>query len=109
MCSYPGLLRYSIQKQGVQKLLDAVIEYMPSPLDIPAIKGVDMEGNEIERQSSDEEPFSALVFKIMTDPFVGKLAYFRVLLRYIKLRFLCTERYKGQEGACRTYSSDACK
>ncbi len=66
------------RNKGVQKLLDAVIEFMPSPLDIPAIKGVDMEGNEVERHSSDAEPFSALAFKIMTDPFVGKLAYFRV-------------------------------
>jgi len=66
------------RNKGVQKLLDAVIEFMPSPIDIPAIKGVDMEGNEIERHSSDEEPFAALAFKIMTDPFVGKLAYFRV-------------------------------
>ena len=66
------------RNKGVQKLLDAVVEFMPSPLDIPAIKGVDMEGNEIERHSSDEEPFSALAFKIMTDPFVGKLAFFRV-------------------------------
>ncbi len=66
------------RNKGVQKLLDAVIEFMPSPLDIPAIKGVDMDGNEVERHSSDDEPFSALAFKIMTDPFVGKLAYFRV-------------------------------
>ncbi len=66
------------RNKGVQKLLDAVIEFMPSPLDIPAIKGVDMEGNEVERHSSDEEPFSALAFKIMADPFVGKLAFFRV-------------------------------
>ncbi len=66
------------RNKGVQKLLDAVIEYMPSPIDIPAIKGVDLQGNETERHSSDEEPFSALAFKIMTDPFVGKLAYFRV-------------------------------
>ena len=66
------------RNKGVQKLLDAVIEFMPSPVDIPAIKGVDMEGNEIERHSSDEEPFSALAFKIMSDPFVGKLAFFRV-------------------------------
>ena len=66
------------RNKGVQKLLDAVIEYMPAPTDIPAIKGTDMDGNEAERHSSDEEPFAALVFKIMTDPFVGKLAYFRV-------------------------------
>ncbi|HJA06595.1 MAG TPA: elongation factor G [Candidatus Mediterraneibacter pullicola] len=66
------------RNKGVQKLLDAVLEFMPAPTDIPAIKGVDEDGNEVERHSSDEEPFSALVFKIMTDPFVGKLAYFRV-------------------------------
>ena len=66
------------RNKGVQKLLDAVIEYMPSPLDIPSIKGTDMEGNEVERHSSDAEPFSALAFKIMADPFVGKLAFFRV-------------------------------
>ena len=66
------------RNKGVQKMLDAVIEYMPAPTDIPAIKGVDMDGNEIERHSSDEEPFSALAFKIMADPFVGKLAFFRV-------------------------------
>ncbi|RZT03120.1 elongation factor G [Cuneatibacter caecimuris] len=66
------------RNKGVQKLLDAVIEFMPSPVDIPSIKGVDMEGNEVERHSSDEEPFAALAFKIMTDPFVGKLAFFRV-------------------------------
>ena len=66
------------RNKGVQKLLDAILEYMPAPTDIPAIKGVDMEGNEVERHSSDEEPFSALAFKIMADPFVGKLAFFRV-------------------------------
>jgi len=66
------------RNKGVQKLLDAVIEFMPSPLDIPAIKGTDLDGNEVERHSSDDEPFSALAFKIMADPFVGKLAFFRV-------------------------------
>ncbi len=66
------------RNKGVQKLLDAVLEFMPAPTDIPAIKGVDLEGNEVERHASDEEPFSALAFKIMADPFVGKLAFFRV-------------------------------
>ncbi len=66
------------RNKGVQKLLDAVVEYMPAPTDIPAIKGVDLEGNEIERHSSDDEPFAALAFKIMTDPFVGKLSFIRV-------------------------------
>ncbi len=66
------------RNKGVQKLLDAVLEYMPAPTDIEAIKGTDMEGNEVVRHSSDDEPFSALAFKIMADPFVGKLAFFRV-------------------------------
>lgn len=66
------------RNKGVQKLLDAILKFMPAPTDIPAIKGVDLNGNEVERHSSDEEPFSALAFKIMADPFVGKLAFFRV-------------------------------
>ena len=66
------------KNKGVQKLLDAILEFMPAPTDIPPIDGTDLDGNEVVRHSSDEEPFSALVFKIMTDPFVGKLAYFRV-------------------------------
>ncbi len=66
------------RNKGVQKLLDAVLEYMPAPTDIPAITGTDLDGNEVERHASDDEPFSALAFKIMADPFVGKLAFFRV-------------------------------
>jgi len=66
------------RNKGVQKLLDAILEFMPAPTDIPAIKGTDMDGNEVERHSSDDEPFAALAFKIMADPFVGKLAFFRV-------------------------------
>ena len=74
----PVVCGSSYKNKGVQKMLDAVIDYMPSPLDIPAIKGVLEDGTEDERKASDEEPFSALAFKIMTDPFVGKLAFFRV-------------------------------
>ena len=66
------------RNKGVQKLLDAILEYMPAPTDIPPIQGVDLDGNEVVRHSSDEEPFSALAFKIMTDPFVGRLSFFRV-------------------------------
>ena len=69
----------SYRNKGVQKLLDAIVDYMPSPVDVPAIKGVDPDtGEEVERPSSDEEPFAALAFKIATDPFVGKLCFFRV-------------------------------
>ena len=76
----PVLCGTSYRNKGVQPLLDAVVEYMPSPLDIPAIKGVDPDDpeKELERHPSDDEPFSALAFKIMTDPFVGKLAFCRV-------------------------------
>ena len=68
----------SYKNKGVQLLLDAIIDYLPSPIDVPAIEGVDLDGNEVQRHSSDDEPFSALAFKIVTDPYVGKLAYFRV-------------------------------
>jgi elongation factor G len=68
----------AFKNKGVQPLLDSVVSYMPSPLDVPAIKGHDMDGNEIERQAKDSEPFSALIFKIMADPFVGSLAFIRV-------------------------------
>lgn len=69
----------SFKNKGVQTLLDAVVDYMPSPLDIPAIKGTDMRGEgEIVRKADDDEPFSALAFKIMTDPYMGQLTYFRV-------------------------------
>ncbi|MCR4751677.1 MAG: elongation factor G [Eubacterium sp.] len=74
----PVLCGSAHQNKGIQKLIDAVIEYMPAPTDVPDITGTDSEGNEIVRHSSDEEPFSALVFKIVSDPFVGRLAYFRV-------------------------------
>ena len=76
----PVLCGTSYRNKGVQPLLDAVVEYMPSPLDIPAIKGVDPDDpeKEMERHPSDDEPFSALAFKIMTDPYVGRLSFFRV-------------------------------
>ena len=75
----PVVCGTSYKNKGVQKLLDAVIDYMPSPLDIPAIKGINPDTEEEdERHASDDEPFSALAFKIMTDPFVGKLCFFRV-------------------------------
>ena len=75
----PVICGSSFKNKGVQNLLDAVVAYLPSPLDIPAIKGIDADSQtEIERKASDEEPFSALAFKIMTDPFVGQLCFFRV-------------------------------
>ena len=74
----PVLCGSAHQNKGIQKLLDAVIEFMPAPIDIPHVKGTDLDGNEVECPSSDDAPFAALVFKIVSDPFVGRLAYFRV-------------------------------
>ncbi len=74
----PVLCGSSYRNKGVQPMLDAVVEYLPSPLDIPPVNGVDEDGAETHREATDEGPFAALAFKIMTDPFVGKLAFFRV-------------------------------
>ncbi len=74
----PALCGSAFKNKGVQALLDAVIEYLPSPIDIPPVKGTDENGNEVERKADDDEPFSALAFKIATDPFVGALTFFRV-------------------------------
>jgi elongation factor G len=85
------------RNRGVQKLLDAVLEFMPAPTDIASIKGTDMDGNEVERHSSDEEPFSALAFKIMADPFVGKLAFFRVYSGTMKSGSYVLNATKGKK------------
>jgi elongation factor G len=74
----PVVCGSAFKNKGVQNLLDAVVDYMPSPMDIPPIKGLDEAGNEVERKAEDSEPFSALGFKIMTDPFVGQLTFIRV-------------------------------
>ncbi|WP_278045074.1 elongation factor G [Lachnoclostridium sp. Marseille-P6806] len=76
--AFPVCCGSAHRNRGIQKLIDAVIEYMPAPIDIPACKGTDMDGNEIEVESTDDGPFAALAFKIVSDPFVGKLAFFRV-------------------------------
>ena len=75
---FPALCGDALGNKGVKPLLDAVIDYLPSPLDIPAVKGTDLKGEEAERHVSDSEPFAALAFKVMTDPFVGRLTFFRV-------------------------------
>ena len=75
---FPVLCGSAYKDKGVQPMLDAVIDFLPAPTDIPSIKGTDEDGNEVERHASDDEPFSALAFKIMSDPFVGKLTFFRV-------------------------------
>ncbi|WP_342580638.1 elongation factor G [Ureibacillus sp. FSL W7-1570] len=75
---YPVLCGSAFKNKGVQLMLDAVVDYLPSPVDIPSIKGTTPDGEEVERHTSDDEPFSALAFKVMTDPYVGKLTFFRV-------------------------------
>lgn len=75
---YPVLCGSAFKNKGVQLMLDAVLDYLPSPLDVPAIKGTTEDGEEVERKAGDDEPFSALAFKVMTDPYVGKLTFFRV-------------------------------
>ena len=75
---FPVLCGSAFKNKGVQLMLDAVIDYLPAPTDIPAIKGTLEDGTEVERHASDDEPFAALAFKVMTDPFVGKLTFFRV-------------------------------
>ena len=75
---FPVMCGTALGNMGVKPLLDAVIDYLPSPVDVASIKGTDLDGNEVERHPSDNEPFSALAFKVMTDPFVGRLTFFRV-------------------------------
>ena len=91
----PVFLGSAYKNKGVQKMLDGVIEYMPAPTDIPDITGVDPDGNEVVRHSSDDEPFSALAFKIMTRSIRWKACILQSLLRYTELRFICTECNKG--------------
>ncbi|NIK72273.1 MULTISPECIES: elongation factor G [unclassified Paenibacillus] len=81
---FPVIAGSSYRNKGVQMMLDAVVDYLPSPLDVPAIKGTLEDGEESVRHSSDEEPFAALAFKIMTDPYVGKLTFFRVYSGILK-------------------------
>lgn len=86
----PMMCGSAYRNKGVQMLLDGIVDYMPSPLDIPPIKGVNPEtGEDDVRHTSDTEPFSALAFKIMADPFVGKLAFFRVYSGNTPVRILC--------------------
>ena len=85
------------RNRGVQKLLDAILEFMPAPTDIESVQGVDLDGNPAQRRSSDEEPFSALAFKIMTDPFVGRLSFFRVYSGSAKTGSSVYNSTKGQK------------
>ncbi len=104
----PVLCGTAYRNKGVQPLLDAVIEYMPAPTDIPDIKGVNPQTDEEDsRPSSDDAPFSALAFKIATDPFVGRLTFFRVYSGTHHRRFLGTQCNQGQPRASGPYPADA--
>ena len=93
----PVLCGTSYRNKGVQLLLDAIVDYLPSPLDIPPVKGTSKDGEtEMERKASDDEPFSALAFKIMVDPYVGKLAFFRVYSGVLKTGSYLYNSTKGK-------------
>ena len=94
---FPVMCGTALGNKGTKLLLDAVIDYMPAPTDIPSIKGVDLNGNEIERHPSDSEPFSALAFKVMTDPFVGRLTFFRVYSGHISSGSYVLNATKGKK------------
>jgi elongation factor G len=102
----PMLCGTAFKNKGVQRMLDAVIDFLPSPVDIPPVKGVDEATTKLERKADDNEKFSALAFKIMTDPFVGQLTFFRVYSGVINRATPCTTRSR-EEGASRPYSADA--
>ncbi len=103
----PCLCGTAFKNKGVQALLDKVVELMPSPLDVPAIRGINEDETEGERKSSDDEPFSALAFKIATDPFVGTLTFFRVYSGVSAFRRHDLQPGEGKERACWPYSADA--
>ena len=105
----PVLMWFCFQNKGVQLLLDAVVDYLPSPLDVPAVTGINpATGEEESRTPSDDEPFAALAFKIMTDPYVGKLAFFRVYSGSFKFWFLCLKLHQRVQREDRPDSANAC-
>ena len=94
---FPVMCGTALGNMGIKLLLDAVIDYLPSPLDIESIKGTDMNGNEVERHPSDDQPFSALAFKVMTDPFVGRLTFFRVYSGHLSSGSYVMNSTKGEK------------
>lgn len=93
----PVICGTAFKNKGVQLLLDAVVDYLPSPIDIPPVKGVDLNGNEVLRHTSDDEPFAALAFKIMTDPYMGQLTYFRVYSGWLEAGSYVLNSTKGKK------------
>ena len=104
----PVLCGTAFKNKGVQPLLDAVVDYLPSPVDVAGDPGHRRQAeNELERKADDSEPFAALAFKIMSDPYVGKLTYFRVYSGKLAAGSLGAQRHQGQEGAHRPPPPDA--
>ena len=100
----------AFKNKGVQPLLDAVVDYLPSPLDIPPIEGLKMDGETVDtRAPSDDAPFSALAFKIMNDPFVGTLTFARIYSGTLETASAGAEFGQGQEGKGRPHAADACQ
>ena len=104
---YPVLCGSAFKNKGVQPLLDAVVDYLPSPLDVPAIKGIDHKGNEVERKPDDKEPMSLLAFKIMDDPFVGTITFCRIYSGTLIERHRRHQLDQGAQGAHRPHAADA--
>ena len=104
---YPVLCGSAFKNKGVQPLLDAVVDYLPSPLDVPPIKGIDAKGNEVERKPDDKEPMSLLAFKIMDDPFVGTITFCRIYSGTLDERHRRHQLDQGTQGAHRPHAADA--
>ena len=105
----PVMCGSAFKNKGVQPLLDAVVDYLPSPLDIPPVKGTDLKGNEVERPADDKAPFAGLAFKIMDDPFVGSITFVRVYSGTHHLGHRRAEFGQGQDRTRRPHASDACE
>ncbi len=103
----PMLCGTAFKNKGVQRMLDAVVELLPSPVDIPPVQGVDEREQPASRKADDAEKFSALAFKLMTDPFVGQLTFIRVYSGVLNSGATVYQLGQGQEGAHRPYSADA--
>ena len=106
---YPVLCGSAFKNKGVQPLLDAVVDYLPSPLDVPPIKGIDDKGNEVVRKPDDKEPMSLLAFKIMDDPFVGTITFCRIYSGTLHERHRRHQLDQGTQGAHRPHAADACE
>ena len=106
----PVLCGSAFKNKGVQPMLDAVVDFLPSPLDVPAVKGLEVDGDtEMTRKADDDEPFSGLAFKIMTDPFVGSLTFVRVYSGVLASSTQVLNTVKGDTRACRPHAADACQ